>query len=59
MRVKVGNDWFGATPTQPIMIELTEQDKRNIRNMHPEATKYAIFSDLDEKTKEQKMDWME
>lgn len=59
MRVKIGDDWFGATPDQPIMIEMNDQDKRNIRNMHPDATKYAIFSDLDERTREEKMKWME
>lgn len=59
MRVKIGNDWYGATPTQPIMIELTENDKRNILNMHPNATKYAIFSDQDKSSREEKQEWME
>lgn len=49
MRVKIGDDWFDATPSQPIMIELTEQDKRNIINI----------SDLDVRTTEEKLEWME
>jgi hypothetical protein len=30
---------------EPVMIILTDQDKRNIRNMAPEATKYACYPD--------------
>lgn len=48
MRVKVGDQWFGAEPGKPIMIEVTQQDKDNIQNMVPGATKYAVFTDDDE-----------
>lgn len=41
MRFKVGNIWYGVAP---LMIELTDADKENIRNMLPSATRYAVFS---------------
>lgn len=58
MRVKVGNVWYEAENEQPIMIELTQKDKENIRNMHPDATKYAIFPD-GKMTTDEKLGWME
>lgn len=58
MRVKVGDDWFESEVGAPIMIELGAQDKVNIKNMLPSATKYAIFVDEDLLTREQKLDWM-
>lgn len=59
MRVKIGKVWFECHPDQPIMVELTPQDKVNIANMHPDDTKYALFDDNDQTTKEQKLAWME
>lgn len=57
MRFKVGNDWYEATPDTPIMVELTEQDKHNISNMHPNNNRYAIFTSA---TKTEEMTaWME
>ena len=47
MRVKVGDDWFEGACGRPIMVELTKQDKLNIANMNPEATRYAIFAKAD------------
>ena len=47
MRVKVGNTWYSVEPGQPIAVELTEGDKANIANMHPEATRYAVIDDDD------------
>lgn len=47
MRVKIGDEWFEAELGKPIAIELTEKDKANIANMHPEATRYAVFAELD------------
>ena len=43
MRVKIADTWFAVTPTTPIMVELSESDRRNIANMAPDATKYASF----------------
>ncbi|WP_202306484.1 hypothetical protein [Mesorhizobium sp. L-8-10] len=41
------------------MVELTDGDKRNIANMHPEATRYAVFEDDDGWSNEQKFAWMD
>jgi len=59
MRVKVGNDWFQCEPGKPIMVELTDQDKKNISAMLPQATRYAIFDDDDNLANEQKFAWMD
>lgn len=59
MRIKVGNQWFQCEPGQPVMVELTDGDKRNIANMHPDATRYAIFEDDDGWSNEQKFAWMD
>lgn len=59
MRVKVGDQWFQCEPGQPVMIELAEGDKRNIANMHPDATRYAIFEDDDGWSNEEKLAWMD
>lgn len=58
MRVKVGNEWYEAKPGQPIMVELLPGDKENIANMHPDATKYALFDDP-EMSADEKRAWME
>lgn len=60
MKIKVGDTWFECTDDQPIMVVLTEQDKTNIKNMNPECTKYAVFSDDSEKfnTIDARIDWM-
>ena len=57
MKVKVGDTWYDANE-QPLCVELSEQDKINIANMDPEATKYAVFPEVDETTKEWKLEWM-
>ena len=60
MKIKVGHEWFEADIGQPIMVVLEDQDKSNISNMHPDATKYAIFADCDLEftTEDQKRAWM-
>ena len=58
MRIKIGDKIYTSTE-QPIMVILTESDKRNIRNMHPDATRYAEFSDGLDWTQEQKEEWMD
>ena len=57
MRVKVGNNWFQAEPGQPIMVELNEKDKKNIAEMG-DSTRYALFDNLTEMTKSEKVEWV-
>lgn len=59
MKIKIGDNWYECRPEQPIMVELTETDKRNIANMHPDATRYAIFDDYDNTSTDDKLAWME
>lgn len=59
MRVKVGDQWFEPAEGQPVMVELTKQDKMNIANMVPEATRYALFDDADDRTVKDKLAWMD
>jgi len=44
MKVKIGNKIHDAT-TEPIVIILTQSDKDNIGNMHPDKFKYICFPD--------------
>jgi hypothetical protein len=44
MRVKVGNRWY-SSKDQPIMVELSKDDKRNISNMAPDSRLYAEAED--------------
>ena len=39
MRVKIQDSWYDPEEV-PIMIELTDEDKRNIRDMDEDCTKY-------------------
>ena len=55
MKVKVGNKVYDGA-IEPVMVILSDSDKKNISNMLPECTKYASFpSDCDGKAIEQ---WM-
>ncbi len=47
MRVKVGDCWFTPAKGVPVMIELTDADKRSIARMAPEVTRYAVVVDGD------------
>lgn len=58
MRVKIGDTWYEAGTGQPIVVELTKQDRRNIDNMHPEYTKYCVY-DTDEYSEDAIKTWME
>ncbi len=58
MKVKVGDKVY-TSGDQPIMVILTEQDKRNIASMLPDATRYAEFSSELDWTVEQKRQWMD
>lgn len=57
MKIKIGDTVYEAGGV-PIMIILTDQDKQNIKDMHPDCTRYAIFSD-NFGTKKEMLDWME
>ena len=61
MRVKVGSTWYAVEAGQPIMIELTDQDKECIQGMAPGANYYGAFPDGDPSytTEEDKIRWMQ
>lgn len=59
MRVKIGNRWHDVVSDGPLCVELTDADRRNIAAMVPHATKYAVFSDDDERSSDEKREWME
>lgn len=60
MRVKIGDQWFAVAAGQPIMIELTPGDRQNITNMAPDATRYALFPEVEPRmTREEKEAWMD
>lgn len=42
MKVKIGNSVFDGEK-QPVMVILSPEDKENIANMSPEASKYASY----------------
>lgn len=42
MKVKI-SDFIIDADKQPVMLILSEQDKKNIAKMHPGSTKYACF----------------
>lgn len=42
MKVKIENIIADGV-VQPVMVILTDQDKENIRNMAPDATKYCQY----------------
>lgn len=42
MKVKVGNKIYDGE-NEPIMVILSQDDKYNITNMHPDATKYCSY----------------
>ncbi len=44
MKVKIGEKLYDSNE-EPILIVLSEDDKDNIKNMSPEATKYCSFPD--------------
>lgn len=60
MRIKVGSKWYEPKPNYPVMVELTDVDKQNIKDMLSDATKYAVFDDngMFPWTKEDKLNWM-
>lgn len=59
MQVKVGSIWYRAEPGQPVMLYLEPQDRANIENMHPEATRYAAFHEDEPMNREERREWVE
>ncbi len=59
MRVKALGVWIEAEAGEPIMVELTEADRRNIADMHPGATQHALFADDETMTREERHAWMD
>lgn len=57
MRIKVNDTWF-TIQDGPLMIELTEQDKKNIQNMAPTCFKYCIWTKGFEGQEEEVLEWM-
>ncbi len=55
MKVKINNKIYDAED-QPIMLILSKSDKRNLRNMHPDATKYCAYPESHSSKKIKK--WM-
>lgn len=45
MRVKVGDTWYKPEPGQPIMVELSDEDRRTVAGMHRDSCRYAMFAD--------------
>lgn len=45
MKVKIGEKIYDSNE-EPILIVLSDDDKENINNMIPEATKYCSFPDI-------------
>jgi hypothetical protein len=44
MKVKIGNKIYDSTE-EPILLILSEEDKRNLERMDTEATKFLSFPD--------------
>ena len=56
MKVKVGNTIYDGE-REPVMVILTDQDKKNIANMDLEATKYCVYP-TEGLTPEHILNWM-
>lgn len=56
MKVKVGDRTYDSQE-EPVMVTLTEQDKKNISNMLPSATRYCMYPS-DEWTAKEILEWM-
>jgi hypothetical protein len=56
MRIKVNDEWYDGED-QPVMVELTDQDKINIANMDKECKKYCARPN-EGYTSEQILEWM-
>ncbi|ESQ82364.1 hypothetical protein AEAC466_17220 [Asticcacaulis sp. AC466] len=59
MRVKIGSVWHKSEPGRPIMVELSDSDKKYIAGMHADASRFAQFDESDTTTYLEKLTWME
>ena len=59
MRIKIKDKWHNISPDKPIMIQLSDADKRNIANMHPDCDRYAVFHDDDTMRSNDREVWMD
>ena len=50
MKVKIGNKIYDGAK-QPVMVILSKGEKKQIANMHPDATKYCVYPSTTEWTK--------
>jgi hypothetical protein len=60
MKVKVGNKIYDGED-EPVMVILSDEDKKNISKMLPDAYKYCSYPDAEEYTKDDYKkirDWM-
>ena len=55
MRVKVGSNWYEASAEKPIMVELADEDKKNISVMADKVDRYACFDSGDGRTIQERM----
>jgi hypothetical protein len=46
MKVKVGDKIYDGEQ-EPVMVILTDQDKKNIEDMYPHCAKYCVFPDIE------------
>ena len=61
MKVKVGDKVYNGE-REPVMVILSNGEKKQIAEMHPDATKYCIYPGTDEWTKDDYKkikEWME
>jgi len=47
MKVKIGDRIYDSDH-QPVMVILSDQDKKNISNMDPKANRYCVYPDGEE-----------
>jgi len=58
MKVKVGNNIYSGDK-EPVMVILTDKDKKNIAKMLPQAKKYCEYPDDAFENNNEVLRWME
>ena len=46
MKIKVGHKIYDGE-VEPVMAILTDQDKENIKNMHPGCMSYCVYPEIE------------
>lgn len=61
MRVKIKDVWFEVKLGQPIMVELSDDDKKNLASLvtSGDGNKYAAFDENEKLTREEMLAWMD